>query len=65
MGVESDTPPPAVLIADDDLGVFFALNGGRFAAENHSVWYFAPDTLRWEDTGKGYSDFHYWSLVGD
>jgi hypothetical protein len=35
--VESETPPPAVLIADDVLGGFFALNGGRFAAEGHSV----------------------------
>jgi len=63
--VESETPPPAVLIADDVVGGFFALNGGRFAAEGHSVWYFAPDTLRWEDTEKGYSDFLHWSLVGD
>jgi len=63
--VEADTPPPAVLIADDVLGGFFALNGGRFAAEGHSVWYFAPDTLRWEDTEKGYSDFVYWSFGGD
>ena len=63
--VESETPPPAVLIADDVLGGFFALNGGRFAAEGHSVWYFAPDTLRWEDTEKGYSDFVLWTLAGD
>jgi hypothetical protein len=63
--IESDTPPPAVLIADDVVGGFFALNGGRFAAEGHTVWYFAPDTLKWEDTEKGYSDFLYWSLVGD
>jgi hypothetical protein len=63
--VESNTPPRAVLIADDVLGGFFALNGGRFAAEGHSVWYYAPDTLRWEDTEKGYSDFVHWSLVGD
>jgi hypothetical protein len=63
--VESDTPPPAVLIADDVVGGFFALNGGRFAAEGRSVWYLAPDTLEWEDTEKGYSDFVYWSLVGD
>lgn len=63
--VESDTPPPAVLIADDVLGGFYALNGGRFAARGRTVWYFAPDTLRWEDTEKGYSDFLRWCLAGD
>jgi len=63
--VEADTPPPCVLIADDVLGGFFALDGGRFAAGGHTVWYFAPDTLTWEDTERGYTDFLYWSLVGD
>jgi hypothetical protein len=63
--VESDTPPRWLLVADDVLGGFFALNGGRFAAEGRTVWYFPPDTLEWEDTGRGYSDFLYWSLVGD
>src|SRR5262245_8992381 len=41
---EGAVPPPWVLKADDILGGFFALNGGRFAPEGHSVWYFAPDT---------------------
>lgn len=59
-------PPPWVLIADDVLGGLFALNGGRFAPpEVHTVWYFAPDTLEWEDTGKGYADFLRWCLLGD
>ena len=63
--VESDTPPPWLLIADDVLGGFFALDGGRFGRGGHNVWYFAPDTLEWEDTGRGYSDFLYWALGGD
>ena len=63
--LESNTPPPCLLIGDDVLGGFFALNGGRFAPEGHSVWYFAPDTLEWEDTEKGYTDFLHWCLVGD
>jgi hypothetical protein len=63
--VESDAPPPWLLIGDDVLGGFFALNSGRFASHGHSVWYFAPDTLEWEDTEKGYTDFLYWCLVGD
>jgi hypothetical protein len=63
--VEADTPPPWLLIADDVLGGFFAMNGGRFAAEGHTIWYFAPDTLAWEDTKLGYTDFLAWSLEGD
>jgi Protein of unknown function DUF2625 len=63
--VESETPPPRLLIADDVVGGFFALNGGGMAAEGHTVWYFAPDTLTWEDTKRGYTDFLHWSLLGD
>lgn len=61
----SDTPPGCLLVADDVLGGFFALNGGRFAPEGHTVWYFAPDTLEWEDTDKGYTDFLIWCFSGD
>lgn len=58
----SGARPPSVLIADDILGGFFALNGGRFAQAEPTVWYFAPDTLEWEDTELGYSDFIVWSF---
>ncbi len=30
--------------------------GGIFALEARTVWYFAPDSLAWEDLGRGYSD---------
>ena len=62
---ESNTPPPLVLIADDVLGGFFALNGGRFSSGMQNVWYFSPDSLEWEDTARGYSDFLSWTFVGD
>jgi len=58
------TPPPCLLVADDVLGGFFALNGGKFAPGGHNVWYFAPDTLEWEDLGRGYSEFLVWSFSG-
>jgi len=61
----ADTAPKAVLVADDVLGGFFALNGGRFAPKGNTVWYFAPDTLEWEDLGKAYSDFLWWCFTGD
>lgn len=56
--------PPWLLIADDVLGGFFALNGGRFAPTGHTVWYFAPDSLKWEDMGLGYSQFLWWCFSG-
>jgi hypothetical protein len=62
---ESDRSPPALLVADDVIGGFFALNGGRFAPSGNAVWYFAPDTLEWIDLGAGYSDFLAWCLSGD
>src|SRR5690242_18738970 len=37
-----------MLIADDVLGGFFAGNGGALGPDVKNVYYFAPDTLRWE-----------------
>jgi len=51
------------LIADDVVGGFFALNGGAFDGATGEVFYFAPDTLRWEALKDiGYSEFIAWSL---
>lgn len=51
------------LVADDVVGGFFALNGGAFDGASGEVFYFAPDTLRWEPlSGMGYSDFLVWSF---
>jgi hypothetical protein len=52
-----------LLIADDVVGGFFALNGGALGPGSGQVLYFAPDTLRWEPmNGLGYSQFVVWSL---
>jgi len=52
-----------LLVADDVVGGFFALNGGAFPGASGEVSYFAPDTLRWEPLNDmGYSDFLVWSL---
>jgi hypothetical protein len=53
-----------VLIADDVVGGFFALDGGRFGGHKHTVWYFAPDALQWEDMECGYSQFLCWCFSG-
>lgn len=58
--------PPFLLIADDVIGGFFALNGGSFGrADLGKIYYFSPDNLEWEPLGLGYSDFIYWTLTGD
>jgi uncharacterized protein DUF2625 len=53
------------LIADDVLGGFFTLNGGRFDGEMGRVWYPAPDTLEWEPMELTYSEFLIWCFSGD
>ncbi|KWO11224.1 hypothetical protein WM26_01675 [Burkholderia cepacia] len=53
-----------LLVADDAVGGFFALNGGALGEDTGSVYYFAPDTLEWEPLGIGYGDFVRWSLGG-
>ncbi|NUO54147.1 MAG: DUF2625 domain-containing protein [Polyangiaceae bacterium] len=58
-------PPSALLVADDVLGGFLALNGGAFPSKPGSVFYFAPDSLDWEDMTMGYSDFVAWALSGN
>jgi Protein of unknown function DUF2625 len=57
--------PRAILVADDAVGGFFAVNGGGLAGEPGNVFYLAPDTLRWEDTKLGYSDWLHWTFAGD
>jgi hypothetical protein len=52
-----------LLIADDVVGGFFALNGAALGPGSGQVLYCTPDTLRWEPmNGLGYSQFVVWSL---
>jgi len=53
------------VVAYDVVGGIFAINTGGFDNNTRNIYYFAPDTLEWEDTGKGYTDFIYWVLHGD
>jgi hypothetical protein len=55
-----------LLVADDVIGGFYALNGGAFGAESAGkIFYFAPDNLRWEATNKTYSEFLLFCFSGD
>lgn len=58
--------PLFLLVADDVIGGFFALNGGGFGKDDlGKIYYFSPDNLEWEPLGIGYSDFIYWAFTGD
>ncbi len=57
--------PGYLLVADDVLGGFFAINGGSLGPEMGSVFYFAPDTVEWESLDFGYSQFLFWCLQGN
>ncbi len=58
-------PPPFLLIADDMIGGFFAIDGGGLDLERGKVCYFAPGSLEWEKTHLGYSEFIVWCFRGD
>ncbi|MGZ0084925.1 DUF2625 family protein [Caldibacillus thermoamylovorans] len=57
--------PGGLLIADDVVGGFFAINGGAFGGNIGDVFYLAPDTLEWENLEMSYSNFVNWALTGD
>jgi hypothetical protein len=44
--------PQGLLVADDAVGGFFA-----WWNEPRTIHYLAPDTLKWEDLGRGYTDW--------
>lgn len=54
-----------VILGDDIFGGIFAVNTGLFSDNLGSVFYFAPDTLEWEDTELQLSGFFAWLKDGD
>ncbi|WP_240049543.1 DUF2625 family protein [Mucilaginibacter psychrotolerans] len=59
--------PGYLMIGDDAIGGFFAINGGALGTDMGMgmVYYLAPETLKWESLGKSYSDFVDFCLNGD
>lgn len=57
-------PPKFLLVADDVVGGCYAIDGGALGKPGN-IFYYAPDQLRWENTGKGYTDFLLFCLNGD
>ena len=62
---EAGQMPSYLLVADDILGGFFAINGGAFDGKSGNVFYCALDSGELEDMQLGYSQFLYWVLCGD
>jgi hypothetical protein len=55
-----------LLIADDVIGGFYAINaGGLSTTDIGKVFYFAPDDLLWTSTNLTYTQFIYFCFSGD
>jgi hypothetical protein len=55
-----------LLVADDVLGGFYAINGGAFGPESlGKVFYFAPESLHWQPLDKTYSEFLVFAFSGN
>lgn len=54
----------AFIVAYDVLGGFFAMNSGAFPGKTGNIFYFAPETLRWQDFHGSYSQLFSWAIMG-
>jgi hypothetical protein len=49
--------PAYLLVADDAVGGFFAINGGGLGSDAGKVYYLSPDNLEWEPLELSYTEF--------
>lgn len=63
VGWNKDRAEGFFLVADDAAGGFFAINSNGLGEDAGAIYYWAPDTLRWEPLGAGYTDFVCWALT--
>lgn len=57
--------PSFLLVADDVIGGFFAINGGQFGKDAGKIYYLAPDNLEWEALDMTYTDFLIFCFSGN
>ena len=57
--------PSFLLIADDVIGGFFAVNGGQFGKDVNKIYYLSPDNLTWKALGLTYTEFLNFCFNGD
>ncbi|WP_231490029.1 DUF2625 family protein [Pedobacter sp. Leaf170] len=48
---------PYLLVADDAIGGFFAINYGGLGKDVKNMYYLEPNTLTWQPLGAGYGEF--------
>jgi hypothetical protein len=64
-GAVAGRPAPFLLVADDAVGGFFAINGGGLPGAPGSVAYFGPDSLDWQDLQLSYTGLLHFAMSGD
>lgn len=62
---QSGEQPSYLLVADDVLGGYFAINAGGLGDKVGQVYYHQPQTKTWEALNLSYSEFLGWALAGD
>lgn len=62
---QSGDKPKYLLVADDVIGGYFALNGGSLGNNLGKVYYFSPKDNLWHDLNFSYSEFLLWAFNGD
>jgi hypothetical protein len=60
---ETSESPKLMLVAFDVLGGRFAINGGALPGKSGEICFWGPDTMQWQPTGLGHTDFVQWSLT--
>jgi hypothetical protein len=50
-------PTGLLLVADDVIGGMFAINAGALGTDIGNIYYFAPESLKWQALRINYSDF--------
>lgn len=58
-------PMSFLLVADDAVGGFFALNGGALGDDFGKVYYLAPESFEYEPLGISYTEFLLFCFSGD
>lgn len=59
----SDRSSGFLLVADDIVGGFFAINGGALGPDAGMMYYWSPDCVEWEPLDIGFTDFFIWALT--
>lgn len=62
---QSGEKPQYLLVADDVIGGYFALNGGALGQDLGKIYYYSPKTLVWHSLNFTYTDFLSWLLNGN